>query len=249
MKKKNLCWQKIVRTVGLFSILTSGYFWNEKTTAQNITTTPTYLDLPDGFGNSEEDEYEPEIIEFYGDTFEGDAFYFCLDRSSSMGHTTDSGEIKFSVLKREVNRSLQGLTNRSLASVVFYNKEIQPLVYGDPPIKMDSPGKAGLMAKVSSTPISNGSCLVYGAEKALEIARKTTKEYETMIVVGDGMTHCNVGENDPTRVYQRIVAKNAERIPINTIYTGPQHGEEWDIGKTNLENLARATNGKFKIAR
>jgi hypothetical protein len=69
-----------------------------------------------------------------------------------------------------------------------------------------------------------------------------------MVIVADGRTHCPNEENNPERVFQRIIAKNVFRIPINTIYTGPQSGEDWTIGKPMLERIARATNGKFKIA-
>jgi hypothetical protein len=208
-----------------------------------------FLDLPDGFGVTEEDEQEPEIIEFYADEYEGDAFFFCLDRSSSMGQTTASGEVKFSVLKRETVRALQGLTSRSVVSIVFYNQDMEPLTYGDPPIKMEPAAKAQLISRVTGTPISVGSCMFRGAEKLLGIANKTQNEHRTMILVADGRTHCSNGENNADKVYQRIIAKNTTRMPINTIYTGLQSGEDWTIGKPLLERLSRATNGKFKIAR
>ena len=208
-----------------------------------------FLDLPDGFGVTQEDEIEPEIIEFYADEFEGDAFFFLLDRSSSMGGTTASGEVKYAVMKRETIRALQGLTSRSVCSVLFYNVDMEPLTFGDPPIKMEPAAKAQLISRVSGTPISNGSCMVRGAEKLLGIAVKTQNEHRTMILVADGRTHCSNGENNPDNVFKRIMAKNVTRMPINTVYTGPQSGEDWTIGKPLLERLSRATNGKFKIAR
>jgi hypothetical protein len=217
--------------------------------ASGVSGGVAYLDLPDGFGTTDEEEQEPELIEFYADSYEGDAFFFCLDRSSSMGGTTASGEVKYAVMKRETIRALQGLTSRSVVSIVFYNQDMEPLTFGDPPIKMEGAAKAQLVGKVSGTPISVGSCMFRGAEKLLGIAAKTQNEHRTMILVADGRTHCSNGENDADRVYQRIIAKNTTRMTINTIYTGLQSGEDWTIGKPLLERLSRSTNGKFKIAR
>jgi len=217
--------------------------------ATNMSGGVAFLDLPDGFGVTQEDEEEPELIEFYADEYEGDAFFFCLDRSSSMGQTTASGEVKFSVLKRETIRALQGLTSRSVVSIVFYNQDMEPLTFGDPPIKMEAAAKAQLISKVTGTQISVGSCMFRGAEKLLGIATKSQNEHRTMILVADGRTHCSNGENDANRVFARIIAKNTTRMSINTIYTGMQSGEDWTIGKPLLERLSRATNGRFKVAR
>ena len=207
-----------------------------------------FLDLPDGFGWSEEEEDEPEIIEFYNDEYEGDGFFFCLDRSSSMGGQASNGMRKFDVLKQETVKALSGLTKRSVVSVVFYDYQGQPLVYGDPPVKMDGAGKARIIAQVQSTKISHGSCMLRGALKALGLAQKTQNEHRTMILIADGRTTCPNGERDPNRIFQQIMGRNIFHMPVNTIYTGPQNGDDWTIGKPLLERLARATNGKFKIA-
>lgn len=207
-----------------------------------------FLDLPSGFGVSEEKEEEPPIIEFYEETYEGDAFFFCLDRSSSMGNLTQSGEIKYEVLKREAVKALQGMTKESTACVVFYDVS-GPYVHGNPPVKMNETGKANMINKVQSTPISRGSCMVKGMDKTLELANKSNYEHRVIVLVADGRTHCSNAENDPEKVFNIIMQKNMSRIPINTIYTGVQSGDDWTIGKTMLERLSRSTNGKFKIAR
>ena len=207
-----------------------------------------FLDLPDGFGISEEEEDEPELIEFYSNEYEGDGWFFCLDRSSSMGRQTSSGQRKFDVLKRETVRALTGLTKRSVCSVVFYNKDMTPLVIGDPAVRMDAAGKAKMIGQVSGTPISNGSCMLRGMLKCLDIANRTQNEHRNCMLTADGRTTCPNGERNPDRVFQQIMSRNMLRIPIHTIYTGPQSGSDWTEGKPLLERLSRATNGKFKIA-
>jgi hypothetical protein len=123
-----------------------------------------FLDLPDGFGWSDDEEDEPELIDFYSEELEGDAFFFCLDRSSSMERPAANGQRKYDVMRREVIRAISGLTKRSVVTCVFYNRD-NPLVYGDPPIKMDAGGKAQMIGKVQGTPRDYGSCMIKGAEK------------------------------------------------------------------------------------
>ena len=108
-----------------------------------------YLDLPEGFGVEEEKEDKPPLIEFYNEMYEGDAFFFCLDRSSSMGNAASNGQRKFDVLKKEVLKALQTMASESMVSVVFYNFE-GALVIGDPPVKMDGAGKGKM---IDRTPI------------------------------------------------------------------------------------------------
>ena len=205
-----------------------------------------FLDLPEGFGVEEEKEDKPPLIEFYNEMYEGDAFFFCLDRSSSMGNPASNGQRKFDVLKKEVLKALQTMSSESIVSVVFYNFE-GAFVIGDPPVKMNGAGKGKMISQVSSTKISHGSCMVKGATKCLDLAMKCSNEHRLMILVGDGQTHCN-GVYDQNMAFNQIISKNSLRIPINTIYTGQLSGDDWDNGKPLLQKLSQATKGKFSIA-
>jgi hypothetical protein len=205
------------------------------------------LDMPDGYGFSDDIEAVPEYIEFYKDDYEGDAFFFCLDHSSSMGQNASSGKTKFEVLREETVRAIMSLSERSVVSIVFYDGGI-PIVFGDPPVRMTAIGKAKMAVQVLAVQIGAGTCMDRGMAKALELATKTKNEHRTAILTADGRTTCPNGDNDPDRVFQIIMAKNTLKIPINTIYTGATSGPDWDVGKPLLERLARATNGKFAVA-
>ena len=235
----------ILMVVGLLAV--PGHIFSQAA-SPGIPGGVRFLDLPDGVGTSEEEDEDIEMLEFYADAYEGDAFFFCLDRSSSMNQSTASGETKYAVMLRETVRAIQGLSARSVVSVHFYDHSQQQLTYGDPPVKMDAAGKAMMVGRVSSTPISNGSCMLRGMDKTFTVAQKSQNEHRTIILVADGRTHCPNDENDPERVFQRIVGRNVLRIPINGIYTGARSGDDWTIGKTMLERLSRATGGRFKIA-
>jgi len=140
------------------------------------------------------------------------------------------------------------LTKRTVVSVVFYNRSLKPLVYGDPPERMDPPGKARMIARVLATRLGQGTCLLRGMMTTLELAKKIQAVERTIILTGDGRTTCPNGEQDPERVFTCIMAHNVLCIPINTVYTGTQTGEDWAVGKPLLEKLARATGGTFRVA-
>jgi hypothetical protein len=213
---------------------------------------PVFLDLPDGFGQSDEEEDEPELIEFYENEYEGDAFFFCLDKSDSMSRTT-GGQAKWAIRNRETIKAIQGLTRRSVVTVLFFDfRGVRSDCYGDPPLRMDPANKARLIGQITATTVANhsgsDSCIGEGMKRILQIANKTQNKYRVIMLVADGRAQCPTGENDPDRVFASIMSLNAQRIPINTVYTGPQSGSDWEYGKPLLERLARATNGKFKIA-
>jgi hypothetical protein len=212
-----------------------------------------FLDLPDGFGVSEEDEDIPELIEFYADEYEGDAFFFCLDKSDSMGETAAGGRKKWQVRNDETIKAISGMTKRSVACVVFFDfKKLQSDTYGDPPIRMDAAGKAQLIGQISQVDRAHhdgsDSCICEGMMRTFQVANKTQNSYRVCFLLADGRAQCDGGETDPDRVFQRIMSANIHRIPINTIYTGQQQGTDWERGKPVLERLAQATGGKFKIA-
>ncbi len=214
-----------------------------------------FLDLPDGFAMTEEEEDTPEIIEFYNEEYEGDAFFFCLDKSDSMGANTSSGQPKWQVRNRETLKAIQAMSNRSVCTVLFFDHKSamgRSDLIGDPPLKMDAAGKARAIAFVSSMRTANhpgsDSCIVPGMLQLLAIANKTNNEHRTCILVADGRAQCNGSEEQPDRVFQQIMAHNVLRIPINTIYTGQKSGADWERGASVLRRLAQATNGKFKVA-
>jgi hypothetical protein len=207
-----------------------------------------YLDLPDGSGFSEEEEDQPELIDYYSDQFEGDAFVFVNDRSSSMTAVIGS-KTKFQILKEEMLRAISGLSERSVVSVTFYDGT-GSVVIGDPPIKMTSAGKARVASQLTTVQTTSGSCIVtHGAKKGFELLQKTKNEFRTMFITSDGRTHCN-GEDSPDVAFAKIMAMNVLRVPINTVYTGPTDptNDDWVKGHALLEMLARATNGRCKVA-
>ena len=75
------------------------------------------LDLPSGGHGADSDEEDaPETITFYGGEYEGDGFFWCLDKSCSMGWADD-----IAFLKSEVISALASLSPQAEISLVAFS--------------------------------------------------------------------------------------------------------------------------------
>jgi hypothetical protein len=219
---------------------------------------PVFLDLPSGYSLTEEEDPLLDGTFFYGKHVPGDTFYFCIDRSRSM---IIPGSDKRSALERakaETIRAIEDLSARSLASVVLCDWA-RPQVCGDPPLWLNPEGKTRLRGFVSATTHKGGSDIGIGIVKALTMASQVPRRGQQVLVVTDAMVGGGEkadGEKilPPTaagldRLFQAIMAKNAHRIPIHTVYVGRMLDGQSDPGMLFLKRLARATGGTFTIAR
>lgn len=78
------------------------------------------LDMPSGGRGGDEDEEDaPEVIDFWGGQYEGDAFFWCLDKSCSMGW---NGEIQ--QLKQEFSQTLNSLSSQAEFGVWRFQRDI-----------------------------------------------------------------------------------------------------------------------------
>ncbi|MGE4601345.1 MAG: hypothetical protein AAEJ65_00390, partial [Planctomycetota bacterium] len=69
--------------VVLFPLIWSSTVWVLASSQEQEVRRP--LDMPSGGGGGDDDDEDaPETIIFYGQDYEGDAFFWCLDKSGSM---------------------------------------------------------------------------------------------------------------------------------------------------------------------
>ena len=94
------------------------------------------LDLPSGGGLVDESEEEdaPELITFYGHVFEGDGFFWSLDKSGSMGGN------RLMVLKDEVTRAIQSLSPAAEFGFVAFSSNV--VAWRNQPVQATSAEKA-----------------------------------------------------------------------------------------------------------
>lgn len=198
------------------------------------------LDLPyDAGGQEEEDEDAPEVIQFYGQLYEGDGIFYTIDRSGSM---QDSGELQ--IAKREVTKNVSEFSNRVQFGIVFFDRDVRKHPQSGSPAQADSSEKQRAIAFVNNMGGGSGSCCQQGIIAALQYANKATVQRKTVIYVGDGGGTCN-GANEDEYLNQTLAAvkgQNHDHAQVNTIgvlMSGRDKQREF------LQKLARMNNGTY----
>ena len=203
--------------------------------AQDGTGLKRPLDLPSGGQGGEDDEEDgPEIISFYGSQFEGDAFFWCLDKSGSMAW---GGRIN--VLKAEVTQAINSLSSHAEFGLVAYSSST--VVWSQLPQKANPAKKAAAIGWVSVIQAVGWTCLADAGVQTLNIANQCTKQHRKVLIVGDGVPVC-FGENTEQECLANITAANYQSIPIDTLYVSTDNQ-----GITFMQDLAAANGGTFTL--
>ncbi len=203
--------------------------------ADHGLTARTPLDLPNGGEGIEVDEEEGlEPLTFYGNEFEGDGFFFCLDKSGSMANDS-----RLDTLKSEVGKALDSLTSKSEFGIVAFStgwiswdtrpKRAQPDIVDDAKNWVNQLNAAGQ------------THLAPAGVETIRLSSLSRKKHKHIIVLSDGLPN-GPGALDSaiTDTINAITLANWERTPIHTIYIGDNQ-----IGKNFMQTLALMNSGTF----
>lgn len=186
------------------------------------------LDLPaPGFGASEGDEDIPETILFYGSQYEGDGFFWCLDRSCSM-----VGE-QIETLKTEVNGAVSSLSRSADIGIVAFSTNVLP--WRILPSRATPVNKSAAQLWVNALSAQGGTIIAPAGVQTLQISQLSSKRLKTVIVVGDGRPA------DEDEALVNITLANYETIPINTILIQDTQGQVF------MQSLALTNNGSYRF--
>jgi hypothetical protein len=195
------------------------------------------LDLPfDAIGDNEEEEEAPEIVSFYGQTLEADAFFYVIDRSGSM---QNSGEL--AIAKRETIKNITEFSSEVQFGVFFFDKGVQKHPGSGQPAEANPGGKSGAISWVQGMAGGNGTCQQTALAAALQMASQATAKRKVIVYLSDGGGTCSGGADEATYLRQTITstsAQNWQRVQINTIGVL----ELSTLGEKFMKDLA-ATNG------
>ena len=204
------------------------------------------LDLPFDAGAGEgegEDEDAPEIIQFYGQTFEGDGTFVAIDRSGSM---QNSGELD--IAKREVTRMITEFSDKAYFGIVFFDKQILKYPTSGRAAKANPSMKAGAISWVQTVAGGVGSCCQEGLIAALTFANSAPAKRKVVVYVGDGGGTCK-GQNEQTYLTATLAAfkgANFQRAQCNAIGV-------LEVGASQerfLRSLASSNSGSYtKVTR
>ena len=196
----------------LAAALAAGFVWQAVAQDSGSQRSRTPLDLPSGGGGrGDDDEDSPESITFYGAEFEGDAFFWCLDKSCSMGW---AGEIQS--LKQETSHALEQLSQQAQFALIAFSSNCVVWPASEQPANATLANKSAAIGWVQEIVASGETCLAPAIVKTIQIATVSTRPRRQILLLGDGVPYCG-GVLSPT-VLDDIHSANSEQIPINTLY-------------------------------
>ncbi|MDE0960664.1 MAG: VWA domain-containing protein [Planctomycetota bacterium] len=195
------------------------------------------LDLPSGGGGYDEDSDDPlpDTVLFFGQSFDGDAFFWVLDVSGSMAF-----DGRIDTLKSEFLGAVNSLSSQSDFGAIAFSSNMIPF---DMRCGKASPARkvaaAGWIAQVQP---HGGTCLAIAVIEGLSTLRQSSHEHRRLILVGDGKPECG-GLADAEIAHWNILAANWDRIPIDTVFTGGQ-----EAGLHFFQRLSNANQGRLTIS-
>lgn len=195
------------------------------------------LDLPSG-GGRDKDEAEqplPDLIQFFGHDFEGDAFVWVLDVSDSMNL-----DGRISDLRAEFIGAVTCLSGQSDFGAIAFGTNMNPFDLDCS--AADNARKGSASAWISSIVPYGGTCMAPAVIQGLEIVRKSNRSNRRLIVVGDGLPECPPPANElqTQQTLNHIAMANWDHIPIDTVFLGG-----WDSGCEFFQRLAVGNSGRF----
>ena len=193
------------------------------------------LDMPSGGGGAgDTQEDAPETIVFYGMDYEGDAFFWCLDKSGSMDW---DGAIDD--LKQEVNSAILSLSPAAEFSLVAFSSNT--LVWSPSPQAARLAEKTAALSWVNSLYAEGWTCLAPAAIQILSICNQSSHSSRQVIILSDGAPFCN-NVDTSSQALSEISQANWQQVPIHTIFIGSD-----SAGIAFMQTLATMNQGSFHI--
>jgi len=196
------------------------------------------LDLPSGGGSDRDDDSDdplPDNVLFFGQSFDGDAFFWVLDVSGSMA---SGGRID--TLKDEFIGAVNSLSSHSDFRAIAFSSNMIPF---DMRCDEASPTrKVAAASWILQIEPHGGTCLAPAVIEGLRTLRKSGHDDRRLILVGDGAPYCG-GFAEAEIAHWNILAANWDRIPIDTVFTG---GDE--AGLDFFQGLSNANQGRLTIS-
>lgn len=195
------------------------------------------LDLPyNAAGTNEEEETDVETVVFYGASFEGDGFFFCIDTSLSMS------DDEWLTLCRELRRSLLGLSAQSEMGLVFFNESVSTFPANNVPVPATNVIKGRALLAIDEIKPGSGTCLKEGLVRALEMVRKSEAKRKILVLLSDGKPTCpgNDFVSYRAEIFKVAQEQSTEGTEIHTLGIGN------DIDESFLKRLAQENGGEYR---
>ena len=189
-------------------------------------STKTILDLPvDGGFKDEIEEIAPEVVVFYGQMFECQGIFYCLDRSSS----TCDGELE--IEKREAIRNVREFSQDMEFAFVFFDRGIRKFPSNGKPVRATPGHKQQAITCLSTLRCGAGTCVRQALLETMTYVNACNVRRAVVIYLGDGQTTCPGSDPDQHALatLRDIRAANKRNVPIDAIH----------VGRDSVNNLSR----------
>lgn len=191
------------------------------------------LDLPFGAMSAGSCEVDvPESIVFFRQQYEGDAFFFCCDKSGSM---REAG--KWRRLQEELANAVSQFSSRVEFGIVFFDSGLVKFPACGKPVKAEPAIKSEAIERVLSAQPGSGTCPKAALLASLATARQFTASRKSIIFVSDGDTWCPGLDQAQysQEVLSEVTESNVERVPIHTVNLRGCGAERWmrDLASKN----------------
>lgn len=201
------------------------------------------LDLPyNAGGEAAEEESIPEVLVFYGKTYEASAVCFALDESGSM---KEQG--RWELQTREVTTAIAELSEEADFGIVYYGSRVS--AFRNSPVPATGNNKAAGLVFVRSRRPAGDTCVGEGVVKALQIVRQSRHKHRAVIVTSDGRPdNCATGNRatpqEVQMIYEQTLAANADRsAKVHTVWVGQGQDKQ---AMEFLRRLAQIHGGTFR---
>jgi hypothetical protein len=191
------------------------------------------LDLPfDSLETYETEEAAPEVVVFFGQAYECDAIFYCLDRSSS----TCRGVLALE--KREAIRKVQEFLANMQFGFVYFDRGIRKFPSDGRPARATPDQKSAAISYLSALQCGGGTCVLRGMLETLKYVSLCNARRAVVVYMGDGGTSCPGADllEYARRALRQIRKANTKNVPIHALVGA----ESWFA-----KELVRMNNGKL----
>ncbi|MCI0650322.1 MAG: hypothetical protein L0Z55_00415 [Planctomycetes bacterium] len=169
------------------------------------------LDLPSGgAGDDGGEEDAPEVIQFWGTEYEGEAFFWLMDRSGSM-----LWDGKMEILKAEMKDAIAQLSARTEFGMVSFADNFT--LFKHDPVKATVSNRLAATYWIEGMVALGWTCMAPAAVETIELSNKCQKRHKTIIFVGDGVPMCDYVDTT-AQVLNDIAVANYKHTKISTVY-------------------------------
>ncbi len=166
------------------------------------------LDLPAGGHRPEIDTGPiPETILLCGQEFEGNSYYFCIARDTSM-----AVHCAYEMIKQDLQMAIRSLSQSASFNVVTYASDASR--WSLRPKLASGSAKEAACAWLDGATLEGPNEIAIGIVETLATANTRPGPNPQIIVVSRGSIHC------PSSLYSAVSHANSQAIPIHTIYLG-----------------------------